>query len=100
MKMRDILSCQRRFRKAPGKQPLSFISRLCFAEAMEYFHFICTTTGEGMEIHNWWEQFVLGNLPPSAGETTGQQETAVPRAPAKRRKRKRRPKKGAGQQSP
>jgi poly(A) polymerase len=100
MKMRDILSCQHRFRKTPGKQPHSFISRHCFAEAMEYFHFLCATTGEDLDIHHWWEQFSLGNLPVSSGEMAGHKDAGIPRSPAKRRKRKRRPKKAAGQQSP
>lgn len=100
VQVRDILSFLRRFRKTPGKQPLSFISRPSFAAALDYFCFICTATGEGMEICHWWERYLLENRSRPAGETVGEQETPLTRPPAKRSRRRRRPKKGSGPKSP
>ncbi len=99
MRMRDILSCQRRFRKTPGKHPLSFVSRPCFAEALAYFRFTCAVTGESTDILRWWEKFVLDNRPSLTGDTAGKFGTETPPAAAKGRRRRRR-KKAAAQQSP
>ena len=100
VQVRDILSYQRRFHKTPGKQPLSFISRPSFTEALECFRFACSATGEGMNILSFWERFVLENLPAAAGETAGRQEPSLTRSPVKRSRRKRRPKKAHRTQSP
>ncbi len=100
MKMREILSCQRRFRKTPGKHPHSFTSRHGFAEAMEYFRFNCAMAGNGFDILHWWEEFAKGNPESLSGDATREQVAATPRKPARRGRRRRRGKKGAGQQSP
>lgn len=98
--VRDILSYQRRFRKTPGKQPLSFISRPSFAAALCYFRFLCTGTGEGMDICRWWERYLQENPSRPPREKGGEQEPSVSRPPAKRGRRKRRLKKGTKIQSP
>jgi poly(A) polymerase len=100
VQVRDILSYQRRFRKTPGKQPHSFISRASFAAALCYFRFLCMSTGEGMEICRWWERFVLENESLPAEKIAGEKEPPVSRPPAKRGRRRRRPKKAHGTQSP
>ena len=100
MKMRDILACQRRFRKTPGKHPLSFITRPCFAEAFAYFRFICGISGEGSDLLKWWDDYILANGRSSQAEATGEREQVISTKPARRRRRKRRRKRGDGQQSP
>ena len=100
VQVRDILSNLRRFRKTPGKQPYSFISRPSFAAALCYFRFLCTATGEGMEIYRWWEQYLQENQSRPPGEKSGEQEPSVSRPPAKRSRRRRRPKKPHKTQSP
>jgi poly(A) polymerase len=100
VQVRDILSYQRRFHKTPGKQPLSFISRPSFAAALCYFRFLCMSTGEGMEICRWWERFMLENESLPAGKIAGEKEPPISRPPAKRGRRRRRPKKALGTQSP
>jgi poly(A) polymerase len=98
--LRDILTYQRRFHKTPGKQPLSFISRPSFTEALECFRFTCAVTGEGLDILRFWERFSQENLSALAGKGAGQQESSLTRPPTKRGRRKRRPKKGTRTQSP
>jgi poly(A) polymerase len=97
MQVRDILSCQHRFRKTPGKRPLSFISRPFFTAALSYLHFTCSTTGDGMESYLWWKKFALSSQPQSAGEPGEKQEPEPSLAPTrrKRRRRKHRPPKAA-----
>jgi poly(A) polymerase len=98
--LRDILTYQRRFHKTPGKQPLSFISRPSFAEALECFSFTCSATGEGTDILRFWERFVLENRPGPDVEAAGQQEAPISLTQAKHGRRRRRPKKAHRTQSP
>jgi poly(A) polymerase len=98
--IRDIISYQRRFRKAPGKQPLSFISRPSFAEALECFRFNCVSTGEGLDIHHFWERFALGNRSATTGDKAIQQEPSLTCPPTKHGRRRRRPKKRTRIKSP
>ncbi len=100
VQVRDILSNLRRFRKTPGKHPYSFISRPSFAAALRYFRFLCTATGEGMDIYHWWERYLQDNPSRPAGEEGGEPESPVSRPPAKRSRRRRRPKKAHKTQSP
>jgi poly(A) polymerase len=100
VQVRDILSYQRRFLKTPGKQPLSFISRPTFNEALECFRFTCSATSEGMDTLRFWERFVLENPSAPVGKGTGQPESSLTRPPPKRGRRRRRPKKGTRTQSP
>jgi poly(A) polymerase len=100
VQVRDILSYQRRFRKTPGKQPLSFISRPSFVAALECFRFTCAANGEGMDNLHFWERFVLENQQLPAGEIAGLRESTLTRPPTKRSRRKRRPKKTHKTQSP
>jgi poly(A) polymerase len=100
MQLREILSAQHRFRKSPGKRPLSVISRPSFTEAMEYFRFLCAATGEGVESLRWWERFAIENPLPPKGQVEGAQDTLPPVIAAKRSRRRRRPKKGTPQKSP
>jgi poly(A) polymerase len=61
IQVRDILSFQDRFRKIPGKKPLSFITRHSFTDAFDYFRFINTLTGENNAACRWWEGFINEN---------------------------------------
>ena len=100
MQLREILSSQHRFRKTAGKRLLSFIARPSFTEAMDYFRFVCATTGEGIESLRWWERFVMENPLPPEVKLEGKHDTMTSGIPAKRSRRRRRPKKGPPQQSP
>ncbi len=94
---RTILSCQVRFRKMPGRHPLSFIRRPGFAEAFDYLCITGDITGESREFRGWWEKFARDNPLPGIAEPAGE-ETAVP--PSERKRRKRRRKKRGGRAKP
>ena len=100
MQLREILSSQHRFRKTPGKRPLAFIVKPSFTEAMDYLSFVCATTGEGIESLRWWEHFVMGNPLPSKDKMEKKKDYMTSVIPAKRSRRRRRPKKVPPQQSP
>ena len=100
MQLREILSSQHRFRKTPGKRPLSLIARPSFTEALDYLSFVCATTGEGIESLRWWEHFAMENPVPSKDKMEKKRDSMVPVIPAKRSRRRRRPKKRLPQHSP
>ena len=100
LQLREILSSQYRFRKAPGKRPLSFIARPFFTEALDYLSFVCATTGEGKESLRWWEHFVMENPLPANEKMVKKQDRMTPAISTKRSRRRRRPKKGPPQHSP
>lgn len=86
LQVRSILGCQARLRKTPGKQPLSFIRRPCFGEALDYLGIIGDITGESRELYAWWEKFLRDNPLPPVAELAGEEK----RKPAAGRKRSRR----------
>ena len=88
---RSILGCQARFRKTPGKQPLSFIRRPCFGEALDYLRITGDSRGEDRELSAWWEKFVRDNPEPAGAESSGE---PPPRPAAARKRKKRRRRKG------
>ncbi len=82
---RQILAMQHRFRKTPGRHPLSFVARQGFGEACAYLRFRAEVMGEGQELPDWWARFVREHpLPPplEGGE--------APKQPPRRRRRLRR----------
>jgi poly(A) polymerase len=100
IQVREIISSQGRFKKVPGKRPLSFIARHSFADAFACFGFVCGVKGEGMESCRWWERFVSDNPPDGDGKPYVGQDTASEEARPKRSRRRRGRKKPAPPQSP
>jgi poly(A) polymerase len=88
LQVRSILGCQARFRKTPGKQPLSFLRRICFGEALDYLGIIGDITGESRELHAWWEKFRRDNPLSSVAAPAGE-EVRKPEAGRGRRRRRR-----------
>lgn len=89
--VRHILAYQHRLRKTPGRQPLSFIARPGFSEAMEYLRFMTEVTGDGAKVCAWWEKFVRDNpLPPTGARAAEEEHRGEPDAGGKRRRRRRR----------
>jgi poly(A) polymerase len=82
--VRQILAIQHRFRKTPGRHPLSFVARPGFGDALAYLRFRAEVTGEGRELCTWWERFVREHPLPQ------QQEDSEAPEQSPRRKRKRR----------
>jgi poly(A) polymerase len=86
LQTRQILASRQRFRKMPGRQPLSFIARPGFREALAYLRFRSDVTGEDRPLYSWWERYLREHpVPDDATE-----EIPVPQSPHKRRKRRRR----------
>ncbi|KAF0215765.1 MAG: poly(A) [Geobacteraceae bacterium] len=87
--VRNILAYQHRFRKTPGKHPLSFIGRPGFGDAVDYLRFDCGITGKNRDALSWWESFIQANpLPPNGGQAG--EQAPKPSTGTGRRKRRRR----------
>lgn len=86
--VRNILAYQRRFHKIPGRQPLSFMARAGFDDAMDYLRFTTLITGESSRVCAWWEDFVRENPLAATGEQPKQ--PAPPPSPKTGRRRRRR----------
>ena len=61
IQVRDILSSQERFRKIPGKRPLSLITRHSFPDSFAYFRFINSVTGGDNAACLWWDRLIKEN---------------------------------------
>ncbi len=94
LQVRAIFASQHRFRKMPGRHPLSFIKRPGFGEALDYLRIAADITGENGELFTWWEAFVRDNRQ-SAAIVPVAEELRVPEA-ARKRRRRRRKKRNAG----
>lgn len=93
IQLRDILLFQSRFKKIPGKKPLSFMARHTFNDAFAYFSFLCAATGEDLAIRRWWERFMAENPPEEADKPmaglTGEFAAIRPKRNRRKRTRKR-----------
>jgi len=89
--VRNMLVCQSRFRKIPGRNPLSFIGRPGFGDALDYLRFTGEVTGENRKLSVWWEQFVRDNPQVALEETSGERH---PKPEAGRRRKRRRRRRG------
>lgn len=88
--IRNILAYQHRFRKTPGKHPLSFMGRPGFSDALEYLRFDCGISGENRDALSWWERFVRESpLMPAACEAGGQAPKATVGSGRRKRRRRR-----------
>ena len=92
--VRNILGYQARLRKTPGRQPLSFIGRPGFGEALDYLGMVSDISGESRELCAWWEKFRRDNPLPAAEAPAGE-ESRKPMA-VRRRSRRRRKKGRSG----
>jgi poly(A) polymerase len=89
--VRNMLVCQSRFRKIPGRNPLSFTGRPGFGDALDYLRFTGEVTGENRKLSVWWEQFVRDNPQVALEETSGERH---PKPEAGRRRKRRRRRRG------
>ncbi len=87
--VRDILAHQHRFRKTPGRQPLSFVARAGFADAFAYLRFASEISGENRELICWWEKYIQETPPAPAAAK------CVPSSTKPSRRRRRRKKKSS-----
>jgi poly(A) polymerase len=87
--LRDILACQARLTKIPGRKPQALVARPFFGDALAYLRFAATQQGELAKTVAWWERFAHQQpvVEPAAG---GGEE----RAAGGRKRRRRRPRRG------
>lgn len=98
--VREILSCQHRFQKTPGRNGRGFLARKAFPDALQYLRFIESLSQPKRSLAQWWERYAAeqGDSAPA-----GEPESAAPgeeAAPKKKRRRRRRRKKPAAAAQP
>ena len=93
--IRHILDYQHRFRKTPGRQPLSFIKRPVFRDALDYLACFGEMTGRDRGLSGWWEKYLRDNPLPAAEQAVKGTEDAPPAGKRRRRRRKRKQPNGA-----
>ena len=96
--VREILSCQQRFQKTPGRNGRGVVSRLSFPDALSYLRFMEQLAPPKRSLADWWQRFSedqTGQHPevPPAGEAGAGAEAAADGAGRKRKRRRRRRKK-------
>ena len=95
--VRDILSCQQRFLKTPGRNGRGVVSRSVFPDALAYLRFMEQLSPGKKSLADWWQRFAAEQpAPPVAGEAAGEAEAqaqAPSEAAAKKKRRRRRRKK-------
>lgn len=91
--VREILSCQQRFQKTPGRNGRGLVGRAVFPDALAYLRFMEELSPGKRSLADWWQRFASEQpaqpaAEPAAGETPAE-------APAKRKRRRRRRRKPA-----
>ncbi|GFO54104.1 poly(A) polymerase I [Geomonas sp. Red276] len=92
--VREILSCQHRFQKTPGRNGRGVVARAVFPDALEYLRFMESITPAKKSLAQWWERFAAEQ--PVAEAPATEEGAAGEEAPAKRKRRRRRRRKKPG----
>ena len=88
--VREILSCQQRFQKTPGRNGRGVVGRSVFPDALAYLDFIEGLSPGKRSLAEWWQRFAAEQPPPAAEDVQG--ETPQKGAGTKKRRRRRRKK--------
>jgi len=90
--VREILSCQQRFQKTPGRNGRGVVGRAIFPDALDYLRFMENLAPGKRSLADWWQRFAAEQ---PATDSVEAQATGVTteEAPAKRKRRRRRRKK-------
>ena len=90
--VREILSCQQRFQKTPGRNGRGVVGRAIFPDALDYLRFMENLAPGKRSLADWWQRFAAEQ---PASESVEAQTPGVTTAepPAKRKRRRRRRKK-------
>jgi len=86
--VREILSCQQRFLKTPGRNARGVVARSIFPDALSYLRFMEELSPGGRSLADWWQGFAAEQPSPEAAQAPG--EEASPETPGKRKRRRRR----------
>ena len=86
--VREILSCQQRFHKTPGRNGRGVVGRGVFPDALTYLRFTEALNPGKRSLAEWWQRFAAEQPLPAAVEPEAESTEA---APGKKRRRRRRP---------
>jgi poly(A) polymerase len=97
--VREILSCQHRFQKTPGRNGRGFVARGAFPDALQYLRFIEQLSPPKRSLADWWQRFASeqpasvepGHREPGhepAGEAAAEAEPGKKKRRRRRRRRK------------
>ncbi|HJV35671.1 poly(A) polymerase [Geomonas sp.] len=98
--VREILSCQHRFQKTPGRNGRGFLARKSFADALQYLRFIESLNKPKRSLAEWWESFAQEQALGIPSAETKAEATGEEAPKKKRRRRRRRRKPAAASQQP
>jgi poly(A) polymerase len=95
--VREILSCQQRFQKTPGRNGRGVVGRVGFQDALTYLRFLEGLAPGKRSLADWWQRFAAEQVSPEAlPDRAPEAGAAKSEAPArKKRKRRRRRKPSA-----
>ena len=93
--VREILSCQQRFQKTPGRNGRGLIARAIFPDALEYLRFMEQLSPGKRSLADWWQRFAVEQPLPTATEAPEEAPAEAGGAGKKKRRRRRRRKPAA-----
>jgi poly(A) polymerase len=89
--VREILSCQQRFLKTPGRNGRGVVARASFPDALAYLSFMEELSPGKRSLADWWQRFAAEQPAPSAGEVALETPAEAPAKKKRRRRRRRKP---------
>jgi poly(A) polymerase len=84
--VREILSCQQRFQKTPGRNGRGVVARAVFPDALAYLEFMEQLSPGKRSLAQWWQRFAAEQPLTAADES----QAAIPAKPAGKKRRRRR----------
>ena len=93
--VREILSCQQRFQKTPGRNGRGVVGRAVFPDALSYLRFMEELAPGKRSLADWWQRFAAEQPAPAETPEAPEAERAATEAPAKKKRRRRRRRKPA-----
>jgi poly(A) polymerase len=90
--VREILSCQQRFQKTPGRNGRGVVGRAIFPDALDYLRFMEDLAPGKRSLADWWQRFAAEQPATESVEAQAPGATTA-ESPAKRKRRRRRRKK-------
>lgn len=91
--VREILSCQQRFQKTPGRNGRGVVGRTIFPDALNYLRFIEELSPGKRSLADWWQGYAAEQPSPEVAPAQG--EAPQTEAPGKRKRKRRRRRKPA-----
>ena len=93
MSVREILSCQLRFQKTPGRNGRGVAGRGSFPDALQYLRFMEGLNPVKRSLADWWQKFAAEqpDLLPAIEEAAGEKPAEASHKKKRRRRRRRKP---------